>query len=224
LSEFAPEFTPDLVERADLWQIVLSRLRYAIISRQLKPGEHLRERRLADRLGVSRVPVREAIIRLAHEGLVRGEPRRGAFVIGMSVADIRELYDVRALLEVRGARLAAEARSPASADKLEQIIEEFGRDAAPRDSEALAEIDIAFHRAVMEASQNRRLVSTWEQMSGIIQTLLMLTNERSNLSRILSAHGPLVTAIASGDAERAETATLEYLANGLINAEALWTE
>lgn len=218
------EFAPDLVERVDLWQIIVSRLRYAIIGRELKPGEHLREWPLAKQFGVSRVPVREAFIRLEHEGLVRGEPRRGVFVIGMSMTDIRQLYEVRALLEVRGARLAAESADPASIEKLERILEQFSREAWRGDSEALAAIDIAFHREVMSASQHRRLLSTWEPLSGVIHTLLTLTNERSNSSRILAAHGPLVTAIASGDVEKAERATLEYLANGMKNAEAMWPD
>lgn len=218
------DFAPEVVERADLWQIIASRLRYAIISRQLKPGEHLREFPLAEQFGVSRVPVREALIRLEHEGLVRGEPRRGAFVIGMTMDDIRELYDVRAVLEVRGARLAAEAKDPTSIEKLQGIIKQFGRDAKRGDSETLAAIDIGLHREVMAASMHRRLLSTWEPMSGIIQTLLTLTNERSSVSKILSAHNPLVTAIASGDADTAESATLEYLANGLKNAQDIWPD
>jgi GntR family transcriptional regulator of gluconate operon len=216
------EFAPDLVERTDLWEMIGSRLRYAIISRELGSGEHLREAPLAKRFGVSRVPVREALIRLEHEGLVRIEPRRGVFVVGMSIGDIRELYDVRTLLEARGARLAAEAKEAASIEKLEQIMEQFSRDAWSGNSEALAKSDISFHREVMAASGHKRLVSTWEPMSGVIQTLLMLTNERSNRSRILSAHGPLLTAIASGDAQGAETATLECLANGLENIQAMW--
>jgi GntR family transcriptional regulator of gluconate operon len=218
------DFAPDAVERADLWQIIASRLRYAIIGRELKPGEHLREFPLAERFGVSRVPVREALIRLEHEGLVRGEPRRGAFVIGMSMQDIRELYEIRELLEVRGARLAAEARDADSIARLERIMKQFAREAKPTDSERLAAVDLAFHREVMTASLHRRLVSTWEPMSGVIQTLLTLTNERSSRRKILSAHSPLVTAIADGDADTAERETREYLANGLKSAQAIWPD
>ena len=114
-------------------------MRYAIISRQLKPGEHLRGAALAKRFGVSRVPVREALIRLEHEGLVRGEPRRGAFVVGMTLADIRELYEVRAILEVRGARLAAEGAAPENLAKLRRITQEFRVEAERGDSESWRE-------------------------------------------------------------------------------------
>lgn len=218
------DFAPDVVERADLWQIVASRLRYAIISRQLKPGEHLRELPLANRFGVSRVPVREALIRLEHEGLVRGEPRRGAFVVGMTLADIRELYEVRAILEVRGARLAAEGAAPENLANLRRITQDFRVEADRGDSESLAGVDIAFHREVMTAAHHRRLLATWEPMSGIIQTLLTLTNERSTQSKILSAHSPLASAIILGDAAAAEAATLKTLDEGMKNAELIWSE
>jgi GntR family transcriptional regulator of gluconate operon len=218
------DFAPDVVERADLWQIVASRLRYAIISRQLKPGEHLRELPLANRFGVSRVPVREALIRLEHEGLVRGEPRRGAFVVGMTLADIRELYEVRAILEVRGARLAAEGAAPENLANLRRITQDFRVEADRGDSESLAAVDIAFHREVMTAAHHRRLLATWEPLSGIIQTLLTLTNERSTQSKILSAHSPLASAIILGDAAAAEAATLKTLDEGMKNAELIWSE
>jgi GntR family transcriptional regulator of gluconate operon len=218
------DFAPEIVDRADLWQIVASRLRYAIIGRELRPREHLPELALAQRFGVSRVPVREALIRLEHEGLVRGEPRKGAFVVGMSLADIRELYDVRAVLEVRGARLAAKAAAQDDVAKLQNLIQEFSTVAKRGDSESLAAVDIAFHREVMAAAHHRRLLATWEPLSGIIQTLLHLTNERSTQANILSAHSPLAKAIASGDSDAAERTTLQCLSDGMKNAELMWSE
>lgn len=214
-----PEFAPETVERADLWELVAARLRYAIISGELEPGEHLRELPLAQRFGVSRVPVREALIRLAHEGLVRGEPRRGAFVLGMSLADIRELYDVREVLEVHAGRLAAQSATAEDIATLRRLIREFNQEAKSGDSEALAAVDIAFHRAVLAAAHHGRLRATWEPLSGIIQTLLTLTNAHSTRSRIMSAHRPLADAIASGDLAAAEETTRKSLAEGLKNAE-----
>jgi GntR family transcriptional regulator of gluconate operon len=219
-----PESASGIVEPPDLWQILATRLRYAIISRELTPGQHLPELGLAERFGVSRVPVREALIRLDHEGLVRAEPRRGAFVVGMSLADIRELYEVRAILEVRGSQLAAAAATSENLANLRRIIRGFNAEAKGGDSESLAAVDIAFHREVMVAAHHRRLLATWDPLSGIIQTLLTLTNERSNKSRILSAHRPLSTAIAAGDAAAAETATLASLAGGMRNAELMWAD
>jgi GntR family transcriptional regulator of gluconate operon len=216
--------TTEIVERADLWEIVAARLRLAIISREFAPGEHLRELPLAQRFGVSRVPVREALIRLAHEGLVRGEPRRGAFVVGMSLADVREVYDVRTLLEVRASRLAAKSATSENIGNLRRIIKEFNREAKKGNSEVLAAVDIAFHREIVMSAHHRRLTATWEPLSGIIQTILMITNEHSTKARIMSAHRPLVDAIATGDAAAAEKATLESHAEGMRCAELVWPE
>jgi DNA-binding GntR family transcriptional regulator len=214
-----PEFAPEALERADLWELVASRLRYAIISGELEPGEHLRELPLAQRFGVSRVPVREALIRLTHEGLVRGEPRRGAFVIGMSLADIRELYDVREVLEVHASRLACRAATADDIASLRSLIRDFNRQSKSGNSEALAAVDIAFHRAIIAAAHHGRLQATWEPLSGIIETLLTLTNAHSTHTRIMSAHRPLADAIAAGDLAAAEVTTRESLAEGLRNAE-----
>jgi DNA-binding GntR family transcriptional regulator len=213
-----------VIERADLWQTIAARLRYSIIGREFKPRQHLPEPALAQRFGVSRVPVREALIRLEQEGLVRAEPRRGAFVVGMTLADMRELYEVRALLEVRGARLAANGASPEDVAKIRGLIPEFGAVSKRGDSEHLATVDIAFHRTVMTAAHHRRLLATWEPLSGVIQTLLTLTNERGSSSHIVTAHRRLATAIASGDPDAAESATLKILSEGLGNAELRWTE
>src|SRR5579871_3958044 len=97
-------------EHASLHGQVIAELRQAILSRRLKPGERLVEGRLADELGVSRNPVREAIRVLESEGLVEVTARRGASVITMSDEEARETVEVRALLEGQNARLAARRR------------------------------------------------------------------------------------------------------------------
>jgi len=212
----------DIVERADLWKLVATRLRFAIISREFEPGEHLRELALAQRFGVSRVPVREALIRLAHEGLVRGEPRRGSFVVGMSLADVREIYDVRTLLEVHASRLAAKAATSDDIQNLRRLLGNLDNDMKKGDSEAAAAVDLAFHREIVTAAHHRRLLATWEPLSGIIQTILTLTNEHSTEHRIMSAHRPLVEAIAAGDPDAAEKATRRSHREGLRAAELGW--
>lgn len=214
----------EVIERADLWQTIAARLRYSIIGREFQPRQHLPEPALAQRFGVSRVPVREALIRLEHEGLVRAEPRRGAFVVGMSLADMRELYEVRALIEARAARLAAREATAEDVAKIRSLIREFGTVTKRGDSEGLAAIDIAFHRNVMTAAHHRRLLATWEPLSGVIETLLTLTNEHGTSTHIVSAHRRLATAIAAGDPDAAESATQTILAEGMANAELRWTE
>src|SRR6185437_16142801 len=102
------QFTPGIARRADLWEVVAGALRWAIITGELGPGVHLQEPVLAQKFGVSRVPVREALVRLEHEGLVRSEPRRGSFVIGFTASDVQEIYEIRQFIETHAGRLAAE--------------------------------------------------------------------------------------------------------------------
>jgi DNA-binding GntR family transcriptional regulator len=218
------EVVLETVERPDLRELIAARLRYAIISREFPPGRRLRELPLAESFGVSRVPVREALIRLTHEGLVRGEPRRGAFVVGMSKADIAELYDVRKLIECRGGQLAASRATVDDVRELRRRVQDLDDATTYRTPFEAASADIAFHREVLVASHHRRLLAVWEPMAGTIQTLMSLTNERSDPACILSSHRPLVDAITDGDAEAAARLTLKSLDDGLANAELIWSD
>src|SRR6185312_14590413 len=97
----------EIVQSEALWERVVAALRRAIIVGELEPGSHLKEPVLAARFGVSRLPIREAIAQLDHEGLVRIEPRRGAFVIGLTEHDISDIYECRLMLELAAVRRAA---------------------------------------------------------------------------------------------------------------------
>src|SRR5690348_10518744 len=88
-----------IVQPEALWQRVVSVMRRAIVMGELEPGAHLKEPALAQRFGVSRLPVREAIAQLEREGLVRSEPRRGAFVVGITEQAVSDIYECRLLLE-----------------------------------------------------------------------------------------------------------------------------
>src|SRR5438046_922384 len=98
----------EVVQPAALWERVLAGIRRAIVLGDLAPGTHLKEPLLAQRFGVSRLPVREAIARLEREGLVRVEPRRGAFVVGITDHGVADIYECRLLLESYAIRRAAE--------------------------------------------------------------------------------------------------------------------
>src|SRR5262245_7847594 len=90
-----------------LWQRVIAALRRAIVLGELAPNVHLKEPLLAQRFGVSRLPVREALVQLEREGLVRVEPRRGAFVLGVTAQDISDIYECRHILETCGIQRTA---------------------------------------------------------------------------------------------------------------------
>src|SRR5438874_13166497 len=102
--EAVDTFDPGLAPRQALWESIVAALRRAIILGELQPGLHLEEPALAEKFGVSRIPVREALTRLAHEGLVRLEPRRGAFVGGVTSDDVHDLFELRRLVEIYAIR------------------------------------------------------------------------------------------------------------------------
>ena len=114
-----------------LRDVVFETLRDAIITQVLKPGERLMEIQLADEMGVSRTPVREAIRKLELEGLVIMVPRKGAYVAGVSMKDIHEVYEVRAALEMLAVSLAAERITDEELDALErQVLQESEAEAS----------------------------------------------------------------------------------------------
>jgi GntR family transcriptional regulator, gluconate operon transcriptional repressor len=217
------EFTPSTARRADLWEIVVASLRRAIIIGELAPGLHLQEPLLAQKFGVSRVPVREALIRLEHEGLVRSEPRRGAFVVGMTLTQIREVYDMRRLLEVHAARLAAERTTPADGERLQGWVDAMARALHQGQTDALAEADSGLHRETIIVAGHRRLLAAWEPLAGVITTLLTLTNKLSrDKDTIIPLHQALVDALVRHDPDAAEAITGPLLNNGEQLVLDLW--
>ena len=91
-------FEPAIAPRKALWESIVEPMRRAIVLGELPAGLHLEEPALAQKFGVSRIPVREALVRLEHEGLVRVEPRRGAFIVGMTEDDVHDVYELRSLI------------------------------------------------------------------------------------------------------------------------------
>src|SRR5689334_22489258 len=127
-------------------------LRAEIFSGQLRPGEPLPERLLAEQLGVSRTPVREALLTLQSEGLVELTPNRGATVRTITSHDITQIYDLRRVLESYAAREAARARSREDLDALEEAhakLERISRSGTAADQ---AQADLAFHTTLSESA------------------------------------------------------------------------
>lgn len=134
-------------------------LKRMVLGNELGPGTQLLELEVAARLGMSRTPVREAMIRLSRDGLVEIRPRHGMRVLPISADDMREIYDVLTALEATAAELAARRR-PADSElqPMEQAIRDMDAALAREDLEGWAEADDRFHAALLEVSGNRRLV------------------------------------------------------------------
>jgi DNA-binding GntR family transcriptional regulator len=210
-------FVPEQTRRADLWERVAVRLRRAIITGELAPAVHLNEPLLARRFGVSRVPVREALVQLEHEGLVRSEPGRGSFVVGMSATDVQEFYEVRLMIEVQAGRLAAKRATTDDLNALEETVAAMQRASRLGQSERFFEADVTFHRQILLASGHRRLASVWETLSGIAYTLLSVTDLfgfTRDVDEIIGTHLVILDGLKAHDPDAVEAELRHHLTNG----------
>jgi DNA-binding GntR family transcriptional regulator len=197
---------------AQLERRVYERLRDDIVSGLLRPGDQLVEARLASELGVSKTPVREALIRLQRDGLVSIEPYRGARVLEPSADDIREILELRELLECHIAAELARTRPPDALATLEATVA-LGRKAlAAGEDTAVAEALTAFSDVFADAAGNSRLA---EVLRGLRSVMLLIGSASMHAEgrnrRSLDEHARILRAIRRGDADAAEAATRRHL-------------
>jgi DNA-binding GntR family transcriptional regulator len=215
LERNAPEGLPAVVARS-LRDEVEDVLRQAIWRGDLRPGEHLNEAALADRLGVSRPPLREVIRTLEAEGLVVSRPRRGAYVKQLSGDDVLEIYSVRCTLEAMAAELVIDQSAVDVTDMLEEKLTELEHESLRHaDLPDVITIDLQFHRAFVAAAGNSRLLHMWERLVGELRLALSLVpREFYDADFVHRTHRPLVEAIRAGDRVQAQTMIEELMVIG----------
>jgi DNA-binding GntR family transcriptional regulator len=187
-------------------------LHSAIVAGELSPGERLIEEELAERLGLSRGAVREAILRLGHEGLVIRERNRGARVRRFTVDEAIEILEARAALESLAAAYAAARRTDEEARELESRVDEMERLQAAGDLLAMSERNAAMHRRILEISGHAVALDICARLHSQVvrfQFRTVLAPGRSTKS--LAEHRRIVTAIAAADRAAAEQAMHEHL-------------
>jgi DNA-binding GntR family transcriptional regulator len=191
---------------------IASSIREAIAQGKIPPGARLLEPSLAKEMGTSRAPVREAIAELEREGLVVKEANRGARVAELTEQTVREVAEVRGLLEGAAASLAAERLTPADLEALEALAAGM-RDAARRGEYGrLVELDYQFHATICRASGHRVLYETWVAISGKVRLYLSATNlVYPNQQDIAHGHRAILDAIRAKSKERAHRAMQEHL-------------
>jgi DNA-binding GntR family transcriptional regulator len=177
-------------------------IRRLIVTLELGPGSVINERELVEQLGIGRTPVREALRRLAQEGLVEVYPRRGMFVTDVDVRKLALVSEVRAALEPEAARLAAERATDAERAELRELLDEL--DAAGGDDHALMALDERIHRAVYRCARNDLLATTLEQYYVLALRIWTIALDRQHeLNDAVQGHRALLEAIHDGDGERA---------------------
>ncbi len=202
----------NLGEYKPLRDIVFETLKEAILKGKLEPRERLMEIQLADQLGVSRTPVREAIRKLELEGLVIMEPRKGAYVSDISYADIIDTLEVREALETYAVRLAIEKGAAERIGELEELNIEFEKAYEEEDIQKMVKYDTEIHNMIVELSGNKKLISFMDALNEIMQRFrLIYFNETYNPEVIIREHKEVFEAINSGDKERSVNAMTSHL-------------
>lgn len=202
---------------------VTDELRAAIHSGELAPGDRLVERKLAERLGVSHIPVREALTRLAEERLITREPRRGARVAALTAQDLEEIASLRTVLEQFMAIRVQERWTDASAARLQTIIDAMAA-AEVGDMEEVLRQDRAFHEALAELSEHRFLTELSAQLRGRITGFISAANAAlpdEEQAEHVHSHQQILDAIASGDPEAARTVIAEHVTRAFARIEPL---
>ena len=187
-------------------------IREAIIEGRLEPGRRLKEEELARELGISRTPVREALLMLQAEGLVVATPNRGATVRVHAAPDLEDLYELRALLEGYAARRAAERIAKRDLTLLRRSCDRFDRLDPDVDLRGVVRENLFFHNTILEVASSERLS---ELVRKVIEMPLVYNSYRwySGDQMRISAHyhRQIVKALADGDADRAELIMKEHL-------------
>jgi DNA-binding GntR family transcriptional regulator len=200
-SDFGGELLSDKVKR-----LVLDR----IIHGHYKPGERVVEFQLSKELGVSQSPVRDALRELAAIGVITMHARRGARVRMPSAKELADVSQVRAEIDALAARLAATSLTTATLTSLEELVERMLDKLSEGDFPAVTEADVRFHQLIVQASDNRALVQTFDQLAPFARTFLTLTLPDVDVREIVLEHKGILAALTAQDPDRAAEAARRH--------------
>lgn len=194
-------------------QMVLEIIRECILTGVFAPGEHLRQEELAERIGVSRIPVRTALMQLEAEGLVSFLPHRGAVVRTLTVEQVREVYEIRQLLETHALRKSVARMTSARAGRLLELGAALDE---KKEGGEFVDERIAFYRALYDAEENPTLVKMIEELRGTVGRYLL----GLRVEHPVGGHRKLARYAARGEVEAAEShlrAHLDEVCKGIIS-------
>lgn len=183
---------------------VYEALREAIFSGILPAGGKLSVPALAEKLNVSRSPVREAVVRLTQDRLAVEQPRRGAVVAQVGVQELAELYVVREVLEGVAARLAVERGGPRLVEDLSEVLDRHEQAVSVSDVAAHTELDMHFHQLLRQACGNGHVIRMLDEIQAQVRLAMVTTRVTGGPRQAVKDHRAIVEAVAAGDPERAE--------------------
>lgn len=201
-------------EYSPIREEVFTMLRQAILTGKLQPGDRLVERELAEQLGVSRTPVREALRKLELENLVTHIPRKGVVVSEISKKDVIEIFDIRASLEGLASSLAAEKATKEDLQGLCELLEQMDAAENERDNEELSELHDHFHKQLFAIADSPRLIQMINSLSDYISRFTKagysIPGRRSAAQQ---EHKDLLECLEAKDPERAKTIAEKHIMN-----------
>ncbi|GAA1786723.1 GntR family transcriptional regulator [Pseudarthrobacter sulfonivorans] len=211
----------DLVARVSLRDQAVDLLRGWIVRGELETGTRLNEVELAAKMGISRGPLREAIQRLSAEGLIDLQGGRGAFIREVSGDDVRQMYELRQVLEVAAVKFAAERISDNDIARIEEMISDMDR-RSKEDPPTAHTVDSDFHLNILQLAKNSYL----EQTGGELQTQFRIARLRTGVSPGLTReardeHRAILVAVAAGDVRAAGKAMTLHLRKSLSRFTAM---
>jgi DNA-binding GntR family transcriptional regulator len=197
-----------------LRDVVFQTLREAILRGELEPGERLMELPLAQKLGVSRTPIREAIRMLELEGLAVTVPRKGAEVARMTLKDMEDVLEIREVLDELAVKLAIEKISAEQLELLRVVKKEFERNTKSRDVRKIAESDVQFHDIIYEATDNPKLVGMLSNFQAqAYRYRVEYLKDATSYPVLIREHEAIVEAIETKDAKKAMQAMHDHVTN-----------
>ena len=215
-----PNFQVNMNEYLPLRDVVFNTLRQAILRGELKPGERLMEIQLANKLGVSRTPIREAIRKLELEGLVLMIPRKGAEVAEITEKSLKDVLEIRRALEDLAVRLACEKITKEELKELKKAGDEFKKVLKSQDITEVAEADVRFHDVIYMATDNPKLIQLLnnfrEQMYRFRVEYLKKAEVRPQL---IAEHDEIIKYITQGNKEEASRVVTRHIENQALTVQ-----
>ena len=208
------DFSVQMNEYLPLRDVVFNTLRQAILKGELKPGERLMEIALADKLGVSRTPIREAMRKLELEGLVVMIPRRGAQVANITEKDLNDVLEVRIALESMAIEKASKRMTEEQMLKMRRAEKDFERVMAEGNLVRIAEADVEFHEIIYQAADNARLYQVLSNLrEQMYRYRVEYLKEEDTRNQLIREHEELSRAIRERDVEKAQELSFRHLEN-----------
>lgn len=209
-----PNFKVNMNEYLPLRDVVFNTLRQAILRGELKPGERLMEIQLANKLGVSRTPIREAIRKLELEGLVLMIPRKGAEVAEITEKSLRDVLEVRRALEELAVQLACEKITKEEIRELERVAKEFQQVVKSSDITEIAEVDVCFHDIIYTATDNQRLIQLLNNLREQMYRYRVEYLKRDGVfPQLIAEHEAIIRHIENNEKEKATEVMCRHIDN-----------